>query len=63
MTKGKRIYRNVDDDIKLKISKTLKNRNKSPQHRKAISDGLKRYWSTIPKKPKTSDGENSGVVI
>lgn len=62
-TTGKRTYRNVDDDVKSKISQALKNRSKSPEHIKAISDGLKRYWETVPEKPKTNNKENTDVVI
>ncbi len=62
-TTGKRIYRNVEDDVKSKISQTLKNRSKSPEHIRKISDGLKKYWKTVPEKPNTDNKEITDVVI
>ena len=62
-TTGKRIYRNVEDDVKSKISQTLKNRSKSPEHIRKISDGLKKYWKTVPEKPNTYNKEITDVVI
>lgn len=50
-TTGKRQYRDMEDDVKARISQSLRNRGKSPEHIRKISDGLKRYWKTVPKKP------------
>ncbi|BDF55099.1 hypothetical protein CE91St24_18930 [Odoribacteraceae bacterium] len=41
----------MEDDVKARISQSLRNRGKSPEHIRKISDGLKRYWKTVPKKP------------
>ena len=63
-TTSKRIYRELDNNVRAKISQSLKSRSKSPEHIRKISDGLKKYWQTIPEKPKEhAYKENSGVVI
>ena len=43
-----RIYRNLSDDTKMRISQSLKGRTFSDSHRQAISDAMKAYWATIP---------------
>lgn len=47
----KRQYRQLTDLTKMKISQSMKNRTKGDSHREAISQGLKRYWKTVPNKP------------
>ena len=46
-----RVYRQMDDATKLRISQRLRGRSMSETHKQAISDGMKAYWSTIPNKP------------
>ncbi|CCZ87945.1 putative uncharacterized protein [Phocaeicola plebeius CAG:211] len=46
-----RIYRQMDDTSKLRISNRLKGRSLTDSHKQAISDGMKAYWATIPNKP------------
>lgn len=46
-----RIYRQMDDTSKLRISNRLKGRSLTDSHKQAISDGMKAYWETIPNKP------------
>ena len=46
-----RIYRQMDDASKLRISNRLKGRSLTDSHKQAISDSMKAYWATIPKKP------------
>lgn len=58
MSTGKRIYRDVDDATKQKISQKMSGRSKTPSHIQAISNGMRRYWSTIPSRPKTNDNTN-----
>lgn len=58
----KRQYRQLNDTTKQKISQSLKGRTKSATHTLAISDGLKKYWATVPNQPnnnesKTEDNE------
>lgn len=50
--KMKRIYRELSDLTKAKISQSMKNKGKSDTHKQAISNGLKEYWKTVPNKPK-----------
>lgn len=44
----KRTTRNLNSITKEKISSSMKNRAKSQETRKRISDAMKKYWSTIP---------------
>lgn len=43
-----RVYREMDDATKLRISQRLRGRSMSDSHKQAISDGMKAYWKTIP---------------
>lgn len=43
-----RTVRNLDYMTKEKISNSMRNKSKSEETRKKISNGMKRYWSTIP---------------
>lgn len=44
----KRKYRERDEITKMKIRNSLKNRAKSIEHCRAISQGLKNYWEGVP---------------
>ena len=46
-----RLYREMDDATKLRISQRLRGRSMSETHKQAISDGMKAYWKTIPNRP------------
>ena len=46
-----RIYRQMDDATKQRISQRLKGRSMSDSHKQAISDGMKAYWASIPSRP------------
>ena len=37
----------MPDEVKRKISESLRGRKRDPQTKKAISRGLKRYWSNV----------------
>ena len=54
-TNNYRVRRQIPDEQRRKISEALKGRKKDPQTRKAISRGLKRYWSNV-----VWEGENNG---
>lgn len=56
MNNKKRQYRELSDETKAKISQRLKNRTKGTTHKENISNGMKKYWETIPNKP--IDGGN-----
>lgn len=45
-----RKYRNLEQETKDKISATMSGIRKSESHRQRISDGMKKYWETIPYK-------------
>jgi hypothetical protein len=47
MKEYRRTTRRMSPDTKKKISEALKGRKKDAQTRKAISRGLKRYWSNV----------------
>lgn len=47
----KRLYREMNDATKLRISQSLRGRSMSDTHKKAISNGMKAYWASIPNKP------------
>ena len=57
-----RLYRNLDDATKQRISQRLKNRTLSDSHKQAISDGMKAYWSTIPNMPTTKNNNDNKQV-
>ena len=47
MEKYLRERKRMPEEQRRKISEALKGRKKDPQTRKAISRGLKRYWSNV----------------
>jgi len=47
----KRLYRNLRNDTKMRISQKLRGRSFSNSHKQAISDAMKAYWATIPYRP------------
>lgn len=53
----KRKYRQMDDATKAKISNSLRGRSKSYSHAQHISQGLQRYWQTIPNKNLDNDDD------
>ena len=53
-----RIYRNLNDATKLRISQKLKGRSMSDSHKQAISDAMKAYWATIPYRPTENNEAN-----
>ncbi|MDL2213904.1 hypothetical protein LJC72_11615 [Bacteroides sp. OttesenSCG-928-D19] len=59
MENRKRQYRELDDMTKQKISMALRGRSKSISHTEKISDGLKKYWETIPNKPANNNENNT----
>ena len=55
----KRLYRDLDDMTKRKISQSLTGRSMSDTHRQAISDAMKAYWAKIPYRPnENNDSKN-----
>lgn len=57
MNNYKRQYRQIDDETKMKISQTSRNKPKSEQHKLHISQGMEEYWRTVPNRPDDNDNE------
>ena len=55
----KRQYRNFPDEVKQKISASTRGRAKSYDHKQHISQGMKKYWSNVPRK--VQDHEKNDV--
>lgn len=55
----KRLYRDLDDMTKRKISQSLTGRSMSDTHRQAISDAMKAYWAKIPYRPNENNDSNN----
>lgn len=55
----KRIYRQLNDATKQRISQRLKGRTMTDTHKEAISQSMKAYWETIPNKPLENNSNNS----
>jgi hypothetical protein len=55
----KRQYRDLPDEVKQKISASTKGRAKSYDHKQHISQGMKRYWDTVPSRTSSSDTNNT----
>lgn len=51
MKEYKRQFRELDQDTKQKISDSSRNRPKSDEHKKHISQGMIKYWETVPHRP------------
>lgn len=52
-TMSKRVYRELDDETKRKISQAMKGRHKNYAHRQKISRSMKDYWRHVPNKPES----------
>ena len=55
----KRKYRERDEITKMKISNLLRNRSKSIEHCRAISQGLKTYWEGVPSQNNSDENTRS----
>lgn len=53
----KRKFRERNEITKMKISNSLRNRAKSAEHCKAISQGLKNYWEGVPSIMNNEEGK------
>lgn len=54
----KRQYRDLPDEVKQKISASTKGRAKSYDHKLHISQGMKKYWSSVPSKPQSHENND-----
>lgn len=55
----KRIYSQLSDATKQRISQRLKGRSMTDTHKEAISQSMKAYWQTVPNKPKDNNSDNT----
>lgn len=51
----KRQYRELDQETKQKISDSSRNKPKSEEHKKHISQGMIKYWETVPHRPEDNN--------
>ena len=51
----KRQYRDLPDEVKQKISASMKGKPKTYDHRQHISQGMKKYWQTVTNRPKEGE--------
>ena len=54
----KRTTRKMSTITKQRISQKLKGKTKTTKHKEAISEGMIKYWSTIPE-----INENDSIVV
>lgn len=52
MENKERMYRDLSDETKQKISASTKGKQKSTSHKIHISQAMLKYWQNIPNKPK-----------
>ena len=55
----KRLFRDLRDDTKKRISQSLRGRSHSETHKQAISNAMKAYWSTIPYRDEENNESNN----
>ena len=51
----KREFRECPDEVKQKISASLRGRTKSQSHKQNISQGLKDYWKDVPSRTTSTE--------
>ena len=56
---SKRVYRELDDETKRKISQAMKGRHKNYAHRQKISRSMRDYWRGVPSR---NNQDNDGGV-
>ncbi|MBO4417244.1 MAG: hypothetical protein J5801_03885 [Bacteroidales bacterium] len=56
--KRKRLYRELDEATKQKISAGSRGKKKTEVHKQHISEAMKRYWRTIPHRPDADDNND-----
>jgi hypothetical protein len=61
MVQNKRQFRELSDETKEKISNSTRGRAKSAQHKQNISQGMIKYWETIPNKPQSETGNTTSL--
>lgn len=59
MKNYKRQFRELDDDVKKKISTATKGKKKSFTHKQHIAQAMVDYWKKVPHKPNSGETLNS----
>lgn len=62
MKNYKRQYREIDDETKMKISLTSRNKPKSEQHKQHISQGMIDYWQGVPSRSHSGETTQNDIV-
>ena len=57
----KRLYREMDDATKMRISQRLKGRTMTDSHKQAIANSMKKYWETVPNKHQEKNNDSSNL--
>lgn len=57
MSNYKRQYRELDKATKQKISDSSRNKPKTDEHKQRISQGMLRYWASVPHRPNDMNNE------
>lgn len=55
----KRKYRELEPEVKQKISKGTKGKKKSEQHKEHIRQSLIDYWESVPHKPTSGETDET----
>lgn len=61
--KYKRQYRELDADVKEKISQANKSKPKSASHKQHISQSMTKYWTTVPHRPADEPTVTNGEIV
>lgn len=59
----KRQYREIDDEVKEKISQANKNKPKSESHKLHLSQSLTKYWQSVPHRPSSGTSVTNGDIV
>ncbi len=62
MENRKRVYRELSDETKAKISNSSKGKPKSASHKIHISQAMYDYWKTVPHKPKNKQTTMNDLI-
>lgn len=55
----KRQFRDLPDEVKQKISASTKGKSKTYDHKHHISQGMKKYWATVPRMGHSDDNNTT----
>lgn len=58
----KRQYRELSDETREKIKKSSLGKKLSANHRQHIAAGLRKYWETVPNRPKNNETDTNTLI-